>query len=37
MNGHPLQSIDDISLHEQLEIQLKDGVIQAVTKAIQAK
>ena len=35
-NGQPLQSIDDISLNEQLQIRLKDGVIQAVTKTIQA-
>jgi exodeoxyribonuclease VII large subunit len=36
LNGHPLQSIDDISLNEQLQIRLKDGVIQAITKTIQA-
>ena len=36
MNGHPLQSIDDISLNEQLQIRLKDGVIQATTTTIQA-
>ncbi len=35
-NGQPLQSIGDISLNEQLQIRLKDGVIQAITKTIQA-
>ena len=36
LNGHPLQSIDDISLNEQLQIRLKDGVIQAIPTTIQA-
>ena len=35
-NGQPLQSIDDININEQLQILLKDGVIQAVAKTIQA-
>ena len=35
-NGQPIQSIDDISLNEQLQILLKDGVIQAVAKTIRA-
>ena len=34
--GHPLQSIYDISPNEQVQIRLKDGVIQAVAKTIQA-
>jgi exodeoxyribonuclease VII large subunit len=34
--GHPLQSVYDISPNEQVQIRLKDGVIQAVTKTIQA-
>ena len=34
LNGY--RAIDDISLNEQLQIRLKDGVIQAVTKTIQA-
>ena len=36
LNGHPLQSIDDISLNKQVHIRLKDGVVQAITKTIQA-
>jgi exodeoxyribonuclease VII large subunit len=36
LTGHPLQSIDDISLNEKIQIRLKDGVIQAITKTIQA-
>ena len=36
MKGQPLQSIDEISLNEQLQIRLKDGVIQATTTTIQA-
>jgi exodeoxyribonuclease VII large subunit len=36
MNGQPLQSIDEISLNEQLQIRLKDGVIQAIPTTIQA-
>ena len=36
MNGQPLQSIDEISLNEQLQISLKDGVIQAIPTTIQA-
>ena len=35
-NGQPIQSIDDISLNEQVHIRLKDGVVQAITKTIQA-
>ncbi len=35
-NGQPIQSIDDININEQLQILLKDGVIQAVAKTIQA-
>jgi len=35
-SGQPLQSIHDVSLNEQVQIRLKDGVIQAVTKTIQA-
>ncbi len=34
--GHPLQSVYDISPNEQVQIRLKDGVIQAVAKTIQA-
>ena len=34
-NGQPLQSVYDISLDEQVQIRLKDGVILAVTKTIQ--
>ena len=36
MNGQPLQSIDEVSLNEQLQIRLKDGVIQAIPTTIQA-
>ena len=36
LNGQPVQSIDDISLNEQVHIRLKDGVVQAITKTIQA-
>ena len=36
MKGQPLQSIDEISLNEQLQIRLKDGVIQAIPTTIQA-
>ena len=35
-NGQAIQSIDDISLNEQVQIRLKDGVIQAITKTIHA-
>ena len=35
-NGQPIQSIDDISLNEQVHIRLKDGLVQAITKTIQA-
>ncbi len=35
-NGQPIQSIDDISLNKQVHIRLKDGVVQAITKTIQA-
>ena len=35
-NGQPVQSIDDISLNEQVQIRLKDGVVQAITETIQA-
>jgi len=35
-NGQPVQSIDDICLNEQVHIRLKDGVVQAITKTIQA-
>jgi len=34
--GHPLQSVYDISPNQQVQIRLKDGVIQAVAKTIQA-
>ena len=34
--GQPLQSVYDISPNEQVQIRLKDGVIQAVAKTIQA-
>jgi exodeoxyribonuclease VII large subunit len=34
--GHHLQSVYDISPNEQVQIRLKDGVIQAVAKTIQA-
>ena len=35
-NGQAIQSIDDISLNEQVQIRLKDGVVQAITKTIHA-
>ena len=35
-NGQSIQSIDDISLNEQVQIRLKDGVVQAITKTIHA-
>ena len=35
-NGQPVQSIDDIRLNEQVQIRLKDGVVQAITETIQA-
>ena len=35
-NGQAIQSIDDISLNEKLQIRLKDGVVQAITKTIHA-
>ena len=35
-NGQAIQSIDDISLNEQVQIRLKDGVVQAITETIQA-
>jgi exodeoxyribonuclease VII large subunit len=35
-NGQAIQSIDDISLNEQVQIHLKDGVVQAITKTIHA-
>ncbi len=34
--GQPLQSVYDISPNEQVQIRLKDGLIQAVAKTIQA-
>ena len=34
--GQAIQSIDDISLNEQVQIRLKDGVVQAITKTIHA-
>ena len=36
-NGQSVQSIDDIGINEQVHIRLKDGVVQAITKTIQAK
>jgi exodeoxyribonuclease VII large subunit len=35
-NGQSVQSIDDIGINEQVHIRLKDGVVQAITKTIQA-
>ncbi len=35
-NGQSIQSIDDISLNEQVQIRLKGGVVQAITKTIHA-
>ena len=34
--GSPVQSVQDVSQHETLQIRLKDGVIQAVTETINA-
>ena len=35
-NGQSVQSIDDIGINEQVHIRLKGGVVQAITKTIQA-
>ena len=35
-NGQSVQSIDDIGINEQVHIRLKDGVVQAIAKTIQA-